>query len=237
VEEGEPVSEPAFDITPEAVEVASLALTIPEAAKALTISDDISLRIGNELLLSIKDIRKQIADTFDPLAKKAHDAHKAILEQKKKAEAPLIEAEGIVKPAISRYMAEVERKRREVEDRIRKEMEREAQERALAAAIEAEEAGAPEEEVQAIVEAPVFIPQPVAPPAPKLEGVSIRKVVKFEVTDLRALVKAIAAGQVPVEAVEPSTTVIRAQAQSLRGALRWPGVRVWEEDSVAAGRR
>jgi hypothetical protein len=203
----------AIDISPEAREVATLALSIPDAAKKLAITDDISLSIGNELLLSIKDLRKQIADTFDPIIRKAHEAHKAAVGAKKDAEAPLVQAEGIVKPAISGYMA------------------------ALAAAIEAEDAGASPEEVQAIVEAPVYVPPPVAPPPPKLSGVSIRKVVKFEVTDLRALIKAIAAGQVPIEAVKPNDVVIGAQARSLRTSLRWPGVKVWEEPSVAAGRR
>jgi hypothetical protein len=208
-----------IDITPEAQEVATLALSIPDAAKKLSITDDISLGIGNELLLSIKDLRKQIADTFDPIIRKAHEAHKAAVGAKKDAEAPLVQAEGIVKPAISGYMAECERKRREEEDRQRKEAEKRAEELALAAAIEAEDAGASPEEVQAIVEAPVYVPP------------------KFEVTDLRALVKAIAAGQVPIEAVKPNDVVIGAQARSLRTSLRWPGVRVWEEDSVAAGRR
>jgi hypothetical protein len=224
-----------IDITPESV--AALALPIHDQAKALSIVDLESLKRGNELLLNIKDIRKQIADTFDPLAAKAHEAHKAILAEKKKAEAPLIEAEGIVKPAIARFMAEEERKRREEEARLAEIARKQAEEMALAAAIEAEEAGAPPEEVDAIAAAPVFVPTVAPPPPPKLSGVSIRKVVKFEVTDLRALVKAVAAGQVPIEALQPNDVVIGAQARSLRGSLRWPGVRVWEEDSVAAGRR
>jgi hypothetical protein len=227
----------AIDLTPDAQEAAALALPIPEQAKSIAIRDDDSLRRGNEILLTIKDLRKKIADTFGPICSAAFAAHKAAVKAQKDAEAPLVEAEGIIKPAIARYMAEAERKRREEEARLAEIARKQAEEAALAAAIEAEEAGAPPEEVQAIVEAPVFIPQPLAPPAPKLEGISIRKVVKFEVTDLLALVKAIAAGQVPVEAVEPASTVIGAQARSLRGSLRWPGVRVWEEDSVAAGRR
>lgn len=227
------MTEAAIDITPEASEAAALALPVPEQAKSLAITDDVSLSRGNELLLTIKDIRKQIADTFDPLAKKAHEAHKAILEQKKKAEAPLIEAEGIVKPAIARYMAEVERKRREEEERIRKEMQKKAEEEALKAALEAEASG-DHAEAEAIIETPVFVPHVVAPPAPKLQGVSIRKITKFRVVDMKALVQSIARGQVPIEAVMPNDTVIRA---SLKSAQRWPGIEVWEEDSVAAGRR
>ena len=231
------MTELALDITPEAQEAAALAIPIPEQAMGLVIIDDASLSRGNEILLTIKDLRKKIADTFGPICAAAFAAHKTAVKAQKDAEAPLVEAEGIIKPAIARYMAEVDRKRREAEDRQRKEAEKAAEEAALAAAIEAEDAGAAPEEVTAIVEAPVYIPPPVTPPPPKLSGISIRKIVKFEVTDLRALVKAVAAGQVPIEAVQANTTVIGAQARSLRLSLRWPGVRVWEEDSVAAGRR
>lgn len=226
----------AIDITPEALEAASLALPVPDQAKALAITDDASLSRGNELLLTIKDLRKKIQDTFGPICAAAFAAHKAAVKAQKDAEAPLVEAEGIIKPSIARYMAEAERKRREEEERIRKEMEKRAEEEALAAALEAEAAG-DLAGAEAIIETPIYVPQVIAPPAPKLEGISIRKIVKFEVTDLRALVKAVAAGQVPIEAVEPSNTVIGAQARSLRTSLRWPGVKVWEEDSVAAGRR
>ena len=226
----------AIDITPEALEAASLALPFPAQAKALTIRDDESLRRGNEILLTIKDLRKKIQDTFGPICAAAFAAHKTAVKAQKDAEAPLVEAEGIIKPSIARYMADAERKRREEEERIRKEMEKRAEEEALAAAIEAEDAG-DLTEAEAILSAPVFVPHVSAPPPPKLEGISIRNIIKFEVTDLRALVKAVAAGQVPVEAIKPNDVVIGAQARSLRLSLHWPGVRVWAEDSVAAGRR
>ena len=231
------MSETTIDITPEAKEAAALAIPIPERAKALVINDNASLAQGNNLLLLIKDFRKKIQDTFGPICQAAFTAHKTAVKAQKDAEAPLVEAEIIIKPGISRYMAELERKRQEEEDRQRKEAEKIAQEQALADAIEAEDAGASKEEVDAIVEAPRYVPPPVTLPPPKLEGVSIRKIVKFEVVDMKALVKAIAAGQVPVEAVLPNNVVIGAQARSLKMALRWPGIRVWEEDSVAAGRR
>ena len=226
-----------IDITPEAREAANMALSIPHAAKELVIRDDESLRHGNEILLTIKGLRKKIQDTFGPICQAAFTAHKTAVKAQKDAEAPLVEAEIIIKPGISRYMAELDRKRREEEDRQRKEAEKIAQDQALADAIEAEDAGASKEEVDAIVEAPRYVPPPVTLPPPKLEGVSIRKIVKFEVVDMKALVKAIAAGQVPVEAVLPNNVVIGAQARSLKMALRWPGIRVYEEDSVAAGRR
>jgi hypothetical protein len=226
-----------IDITPDAREAAALALPIPDQAKALKIVDDATLKAGNELLLNIKDLRKKIQDTFRPICEAAHDAHRRAVAAQKDAEAPLIEAEGIVKPAISRYVAEEDRKRREAEEAARKEADRIAQEEALKAAVAAEEAGATPEEVNAIAETPAFIPVVPPPPAPKLSGVSIRKVAKFEVVNFRALVQAVAAGQVPIEALQPNDTVIGQQARSLRTSLRWPGVRVWEEDSVAAGRR
>lgn len=98
-----------------AQEVESKALAIPDQAKAIRVTDNESMARANTMLMDIRAIRKEIQDTFKPLAKKAHQAHKAILQKQKDAEAPLIEAENYLKPAICAYMDEQERLRREEE--------------------------------------------------------------------------------------------------------------------------
>jgi len=65
---------------------------------------------------------------------RAHEAHKEALNQKKRAAEPLLEAERILKEGIADYQAELERRRREEEDRLREEAR-------LAAAIAAEKEG------------------------------------------------------------------------------------------------
>src|SRR5690606_19711824 len=97
--------------------VETKALSVPDQAKLIQITDDESFQKAGVLLLSIKDIRKEIDRTFDPIVKKAHEAHKEAVAQKKRVEAPLVEAEGIIKPRILKYQQEQERKRREEEAR------------------------------------------------------------------------------------------------------------------------
>src|SRR4030067_594007 len=95
----------AIDITPEALEAASLALPVPAQAKALTIRDDESLRRGNEILLTIKDLRKKIQDTFGPICAAAFAAHKTAVKAQKDAEAPWLKREESSRPASARTWA------------------------------------------------------------------------------------------------------------------------------------
>ena len=70
---------------------------------------------------------------------------------------------------------------------------------------------------------------------PKVTGISTREVWKAEVTDLAALVKAIAEGKAPLALVQANTTVVGQQARSLKQDFVAPGIKVWSERQIAAG--
>jgi len=59
------------------------ALAVPDQAQMLVIVTDADLGVAGELLTGIKRIRKEINGTFDPIIKKAHEAHKEAVSQKK----------------------------------------------------------------------------------------------------------------------------------------------------------
>ncbi len=99
------------------------ALAVPDQAQMLVIATDVDLEVAGELLTGIKRLRKEIDGSFNPIIKKALEAHKEALSQKKRVDAPLVRAEGIIKPKIAQYTADQERKRREEEARIRREEE------------------------------------------------------------------------------------------------------------------
>ena len=66
-------------------------------------------------------------------------------------------------------------------------------------------------------------------------GVSLTSQLKCEVTDLRALVQAVAEGIVPLAVLEVKTSAILTFArENGREDARIPGVRVWSEQIVAA---
>lgn len=218
-------------------ELQQRSLTIPEQARGVVVTDNETLLRANEVLLSVKDLRKEIDAEFDPAIKSAHEAHKKVLELKRKVEAPLVEAEAFLKPQISRYMQEQERKRREEEERLRQEALRQEEERRLAEAAMAEEEG-DNETAEAIISEPIYVPPPVvAPSTPKLQGVAIRETYRAQVVDFMALVRAVAAGQAPIQCLKADEVYLNQRARADKKALRIPGVVAYSESNVAAGRR
>jgi hypothetical protein len=105
--------------------VETKALTIVDQAKAVKIIDAKSYTIAGLLWKNIKDMMKEVADTFDPIIEKAHSAHKEALAKKAIFYGPLEAAYRSVKGLMSAYDAEQERIRlaeqRHLEEIARKE--------------------------------------------------------------------------------------------------------------------
>ena len=68
-------------------------------------------------------------------------------------------------------------------------------------------------------------------------GISMRETWAAEVTDLMQLVRAVAAGTVPINALMANMVFLGQQARSLKQAMRYPGVRAYPHNNLAAGRR
>jgi len=215
-----------IEITPDAV--TQKALNVPEQAAIIKITDSQTYEAGCNVLLVIKDLRKEIDAAFDPIIKKAHEAHKEAVMQKKKADAPLCKAEGIIKPKIALYQAEQEHIRRKEELRLRREAEKAEEERRLAEAVEAEKAG-DKELAEEIIAAPVEVaPVILAKTTPKVAGVVMKEIWKFEVTDIN---------QIPREYMMPDLTKIGGVVRALKGQTKIAGVKVYAENNIAAGRK
>ena len=226
-----------IDINPGQKE-AQRALTVKEQATELKITDAPSYEKAKELLLTIKDLRKEIESTFRPIIEKAHAAHKEAIGQQRKVETPLVEAENIIKPLISKFLAEEERKRKAEEDRLRKIAEAEAEDRRLAEALQAEADGNSEEAAAILDEEPAYIPPPIVPRTVSTGGgIAMRENWLCRVENLMALVKAVAEGKAPLAAVNANVVFLGQQARSLRSEMQYPGVVVYSEKSIAAGRR
>ena len=157
-------------------------LGFPDRAKRIIVHDDNTLTIANDFLQAIKLIRTQINNTFDPIIKKAHEAHKEAVAQKKRYEEPLTDAEKTIKLHIGSYLEEQLRIIREAEEEARK-IEEERQEKeteALERAKKYQDQGMTKEADQIIED----IPLPPAPPealsAPAMEGLSISQIVDTE---------------------------------------------------------
>ena len=213
------------------------ALTVIERAKIVRIQDQQSYDVATALLLNeIIPFRKRWKDFWEALRIPAYAAYQAVLTKFNEGDKPAEAAERAVKAEIRRWDEEQERIRQELQRKAQEEAERIEEEQRLRAAIVAEESGASEQEVSAIVESPVLaVAAPVQPTYQRTPGVSGRDNWKAKITDFRMLVRAVAAGKVPMEYLMPNESALNARAKADKQTLNIPGVTAWN-DRVISGR-
>lgn len=221
---------------PIAPELETRALDWPTQARALVIATDRDFSDAGEMLKGIKQLAREIEDTFGPHKQRAHELHRGICAEETKAKAPLAEAERILKRSMAEYHEKQERARREEQRRLEAEARarEEAERLEEAAALEAE---GRQVEAERLLEEPAPILQVAPQPVAKVAGVQMREEWSGEFTDLRALCAAIGAGEAPVSLVVGNQTTLNALARSLKNELRYPGVRAVSRTTVAAARR
>lgn len=199
-------------------EIQQKAAGIVEKAASHVVVDQESYDIATNTLKGLKAMMKEIEATFDPIAKKAHDAWKEVLAQKKRHIEPLETADKILRRKASDWFAEQERARREAERRALEEARRKAEEEQIARAQLLQDSGATEL-AESVISQPVKVgPVKVNAPAPDKNGVGFREVWTFEIVD---------ASLIPREFLIPDEAAIRKHAQTMKGKANIPGVRVF----------
>lgn len=219
----------------DATELQTEALTWPERAKAVRVVDSRSYVGAADLLKGIKALRLKIAETFDPHIDRAHKAHKALVAEKKAAEAPLETAEREIKSRMATYDTEQERIRLAEQRRLAEEA-RQAEEARRLAEAEMAEASGDHDEAAAILEEAVAAPAPVIsiPKAtPEVAGVSHRTTYRAEVRDLKALVVYVGAHPEHANLILPNMPALNGMARAMREGLALPGVVAVAERSTA----
>lgn len=191
---------------------------------ALAIVDNVTLGHAAEFMLEIKRRRKQWAEWNKPAKQKLDILKRELLDREREIDEPMERAENeILKPAISRFNVEQERRRREEEDRQRAQAKKEEEDRRLAAAQKLEEQGDKE-----MADAVLDIPIPVAPVViPKHEapaGISYREVWRYRISD---------ESKIPREYLVPDDKKIGGVVRAMKGETRIPGVEIYSEQTVA----
>jgi len=237
---------PPDDATAKRLAVVSRAQQFAQSVTAITVNSPESYVVAGETLRAIKSLRNELESACRPEIDARHKAHKEALAEFNRGDSPLAVAETTLKRAILTWDQEQERKRRQEEARLQREAEERAKEEArkqaeearLQEAIAREEAGDAEGAKEAL-EAPVVTPAVFVPPVvlptmtPKVEGITKRQVWKCEVSDLMALVRAVAGGHAPLAAIQANTVFLGQQARSLKSEMKYAGVKVWPEDSLS----
>lgn len=216
----------------------STALSWPDRARSIVVTDQESYDAAAELVVEIATLEKQIVDHHKPIKETAYAAHRAACAAEKKLLDPLTEAKSVLKRALVAWTQEQERLRREAEAKLLAEQQKADEEAKLALAIEAEAAGAAEETVQEILAAPtVVMPRPVAPPTfQQASGISTSQKWKAEVVNIRDLCRAVADGRVSPELVQPNMTALNGMARAMKSTMNIPGVRAVTDMSMSVRR-
>lgn len=203
------------------------ALALPEQARTLKVVDNETLVQADNFLTELKTFSKEVKAYYRPDIDQANALHKSLLTKLNTVLAPLVEAEGLLKPQIAAYTAAQERKRQAEEARLRREQEKAEEERRLQEA-EAAEAAGDHEEAAAIIEEPIFTPPPVvAPSTPKIKA-SVRTLWRWRMKNPNLI---------PREYLMVDEKKINGVVTSLKSATKIPGIEVYPDSSVAAGRR
>lgn len=223
---------------PEAV-LQQTALTWPEKARALAVSDQGSYDLAADALRGIKALKSKADETFDKIILKARESLETARAEKNKIVRPLDEAEEILKTSRLAWQREQERLRCEEQDRLDRAAQEEAEAERQREIAAAKARGASRGEVKAIARQPVSVIPVEAPPTVlKSEGLSQRPNWKGEVTSIEALLIYIVLGETSdVELVnpqflgllEPNGPAVNALARALKTATKVPGVRVWNQ--------
>ncbi len=220
---------------PSPPELEERALTWPERARAVVIVTDRDFESAGELLRDVKSLRQEIHAHHNPMIEAASRAHKLAIAARKKLDEPLDMAEREIKRRMGDYRDEQERIQREEQRRLEAEARAREEERRLAEAEALEAEGRAAEAERVLDEEPVLIETPViAPPTPKVSGVSMREKWTAEVVDKAAFVRACAANPSLLALVVPDSAALNRMAGALKSELHIDGVKVRREQVVAA---
>lgn len=222
-------------VEPQETQYEQSALSIRDEAKAISIRDQQTYDQAAAKFQGVSALEREIVDHYKPMKDAAHRAHKTVCDSEKKVLAPVQEAKQILSRSIGAWDAEQERVRREEQRRLEEEARKRAEEEAIQAAIDAEQSGADEEEVETVLSTPM--------PAPKIEAaptyqksVSTREVWSCEVVSLRDLVKAAAANPAFLCYLQANESALGAAARSQKNVFSIPGCKAVVQRIATRGR-
>lgn len=193
-------------------------------SREIVVSDAAGYNNAGQIVKDLTRIIKGISDHFTK-RKRAIDAVKQLILDDEKAWLTPLKEEKEKKIALMQsWFDEQESIRRAAQAKAEEEARKAAEESALAQAVALEQNGH-KAAAEAVIATPVVAPAVYVPTTiPKGMGQFMKKTWSAEVTDLMALVKAVAAGQVPIQAIEANSVFLNQQARALKSALNYPGV-------------
>jgi hypothetical protein len=218
-------------------------------ARGLQVTDRESCLNASHLLRSVKTLRTQVQAWFAPhieaameTKRKAEAARKALADERDRMEAPLVDAETVLKRSLLAWEAKEEQLRLAEERRLQAEAQAHAEAVTLAAAAAMETEAVSTGNAEMLAEAEDILTQPVEAPVvvvakmvPKVQGVTYRDNWKAHPEiDIKALALAVANGTAPTTFLVANHTAINQFARATQGAQSVAGVRFYNDRQIAA---
>lgn len=217
---------------------------ITRASAVTVIVTDEELVQAGQLDKALADLIKAVEAEYKPAIKRWNDGHKTEIARMNKWLLPLEAGRKELKRVIGLCMDAREVARRQEEERLRIQAQAEADKLAedeknnrVQALVDA---GKVDEAAELMVDDVVveFVaPVKVETVKPVGFGMSMVDSWSAELTDFRALIKAVADGRVPAMALEANMVFLNGQARTMKSTLDFPGVRAVKTSSPRSSGR
>ncbi len=195
-------------------------------AETLMVTDVIGHEAAGELLLDLRRAKKTVQRKLDPIVKDAHSVHKKLTTLRSELLEPIAVADEIVCGKMDVYEREQQRIADEKAAEAQAEAEALEEDRQLAEAAEAQDAGdieAAEDIVSRPIEAPIVESRP---DVAKVAGVSSRSSYKVQVVDVVMLAQHVVDNPQWANLIMGNMTVLNGLARSQQQAFTVPGCRL-----------
>jgi hypothetical protein len=211
------------------------------AANKMVITNQEQYDLCSVFIVGIKELMRQVDETFDKNIADAYALHKSLVATKKKHSDPLKEAEAIVKGKSIAWIEEQRRKeeesqRKAEEEAAKAEAKRKADLEEQAKAWEAKGNVAKAEERRAMADQVIVPVKDVQPTFTQAQGQTVRSSWKCEVIDMVALCRLIADGVLPPIMVQPNQSKLDGLARTMTNTKNYPGLKFTEEKTLSVRR-
>lgn len=202
------------------------------AASKITVDSVEAYKKANEFGRLLQAASKETEAFFKEVKVQIDAIKKPVLAAEKEHINPLEEEKLRLGREITNWDIKVRREREEEERKAREEAEKQAREEQLQRAVELEAAGELQQ-AEAILDEPVYVPPVIiqAPTAPKTVGKVSRVTYRAKVTDLKALVRAVADGKAPLGAIMANESYINKQAGNDKENFSMPGCELVRDEA------
>lgn len=222
---------------PDAQAIAKHGTTALALVQAFEVVDDSTYELAGEELQAIQKRQTTLTEQRLSITRPIDEAKARIMALFRGPCDTLGQAADMLKGKMVAYARALQLKAAEERAQAERAAQAERDRLAAEAAALIAEGKAGEAEVKTQVAAMIVAAPAVQALPPKVAGVSTRELVTFEVVDMLALVKHVAAHPELIGMLKTDDVVVRAHVKSLGLKCATPGLRVFEKSSIAASRK